>query len=343
MNNNDKRPDPKPRKHPQLWQLFLRWDELKEMRKRHTLRISSIDAGKSNMDAQVERDFLEAIEIDVHIELAKEGMINFGANVGPIWEALTSIKGLGEGSLAAQLLAQIDDISKFATISKLWRFARYGLSEYWMKNNKVMAPKEGYQYDKDKKKVHVVTVPKNGWQLKTIADRNIEKWVSPFNKILGSVCWNIASQFLMQQSIGYADYYYDEKDRQRKNNPKKIKISGKWMFTDGHLHNRAKRHTAKLFLQHLWINWRTLEGLPVSKPYVHDILGHSNYIPPELCGWPVIEQPNTEKIKNVIAQAIERGETVPDEAYLVGSREPTLDEVKYGISLAEMAGELLDR
>jgi len=60
-NKPDARPDPKPRKHPQLWQSYLFWNELVEMRKRHTLRISSIEKGKSNMDAQLEREFMELL------------------------------------------------------------------------------------------------------------------------------------------------------------------------------------------------------------------------------------------------------------------------------------------
>ena len=118
----DKRLDPKPRKRPHLWQSYLWWDELVQIRKRHLLRISSIEAGKSNLDAQFERDMLEHMAMDALIKEAKATMVNFGEMVGPIWYWMTAIRGLGEGGLAAQLLAQIDDIGKFATISKLWRF-----------------------------------------------------------------------------------------------------------------------------------------------------------------------------------------------------------------------------
>jgi hypothetical protein len=244
MNNNgkDKRPDPKPRKHPQLWQHYLIWNELVEMRKRHTLRISSIEKGKSNLDAGVEYAFLERLEIDLLIKEHKEIMINWGALI-PCWEWVTSIRGLKEGSLAAQLLAQIDDIGKFATISKLWRFSV-------------------------------------GSVIDGKVERNKKGEVSPFNRKLKSICWLVSDQFVKQQTPMYVDLYYQEKDRQRELHPEKIVVDGKTMYNPGHIDNMAKRKIVKIFLSHLWVVWREIEGLPVSKPYIEQIKGHSNIIEP---------------------------------------------------------------
>lgn len=56
----------------------------------------------------------------------------------------------------------------------------------------------------------------------------------------------------------------------------------------GHVHMRAQRKMSKLFLSHLWLVWRKAEGLPVSKPYAHAILGHaeSGLIDP----WDMVEK-----------------------------------------------------
>ena len=70
-NSDDKRPDPKPRKNPHLWQAYLWWDELVEMRKRHNLRIMSIEAGKSNMDAGFEYDIIDDMRLDYFVEHPK--------------------------------------------------------------------------------------------------------------------------------------------------------------------------------------------------------------------------------------------------------------------------------
>lgn len=42
----------------------------------------------------------------------------------------------------------------------------------------------------------------------------------------------------------------------------------------------AIRKTAKLWLQHLWVVWRTEESLPVTKPWVFTHAGHTDYIEP---------------------------------------------------------------
>ena len=247
-NKPDARPDPKPRKHPQLWQSYLFWNELVEMRKRHTLRISSIEKGKSSMDAQLEREFMELLRVDDLIKYANKTMINYGKLI-PCWEFVTSIRGLKEGSLAAQLLAQIDDIAKFDTISKLWRFS----------GNAVIDGR---------------------------AERNQPGEKSHFNRKLKSICWLVGDQFIKQQTPLYVDLYYSEKERLRRIYPEKIVENGKTKYNDGHLHNMARRKAVKIFLSHLWVIWRGLEELPISEPYAAQILSHTNIIPPPL---PVLE------------------------------------------------------
>jgi len=246
MNNNgnkpDQRPDPKPRKNPQLWQSYLFWNELVEMRKKHTLRISSIEAGKSNLDAQLERDFLDHLQIDSLIKYAKKTMINYGMTI-PCWEWITGIRGLKQGSLAAQLLAQIDDVEKFVTISKLWRFS----------GNAVIDGK---------------------------AEKNQKGKCSHFNSQLKSICWLISDQFIKQQTPVYVDIYYDEKKRQRELYPEKITLNGKTIYSDAHIDNRARRKAIKIFLSHLWVTWREMENLPITKPYIQQIKGHTNIVEP---------------------------------------------------------------
>jgi len=321
VKTKDKRPDPKPRKHPQLWQSYLWWDELVQMRKRHTLRISSIEAGKSNLDAQFERDMMEGhakvthisrgkttettigVPLDAAIAGTKEIMIGYGKDVGPVWDWLASIKGLGAGGLAAQLLAQFDDVSKFDTVSKFWRFAGQAVYFYWRNGQgTIAAPRDGYKSRKAKKgeramngticgpgmgklvepgmvvREYIVPTPEPDWKLVKHRDIKLSGWNSPYNARLKSICYLIVEQFIKQQTPVYVDIYYAEKERQRHDHPEPIKENGKWKFNDGHLHHRAMRKTAKIFLQHLWVKWREAEGLPVSKPYVEAVLGHTNII-----------------------------------------------------------------
>jgi len=53
---------------------------------------------------------------------------------------------------------------------------------------------------------------------------------------------------------------------------------------EGHLHNMALVKMIKLFLACLWLVWREAEGLPMTKPYAIDKLGHNSFIDPwEMC------------------------------------------------------------
>ncbi len=278
----DKRPGPKPRKHPRLYQAYQWWNELMEMRMRHNLRISAIGRGDSNLDAQFERDQMDAIlfyDVEVKyktvpakikrvsaVDEMRKIMIKHGEDVGPIWEWLTSIRGLKAGGEAAKLAAMIDDIGNFATISKLWRFA--------------------------------------GW---AVIEGNIDRCQkgvkSPYNRKLKSCVFLIVDGFIKHRTPVYRDYYDEQRARESRLHPypictkcggRGVQVGQNWKcsdcgqgatgqglkYTPAHLNKRAIRKVAKLFLSHLWVKWREFEGLTVSEPYVQAVMGHTNIIPP---------------------------------------------------------------
>ena len=202
-----------------------------------------MEAGKSNLDLQFEKDFIEVTRIDYLINAYKKAMVMQGEQLDKTWEWITSIRGLKEGSLAAQLLAQIDDIGKFDTVSKLWSFSGYSV-------------KDGHR---------IYSIPG-------------EK--CPFNKRLKSIVYLIGDQFIKQQTPIYVDMYYKFKAEYRKAHPEKIVTDGHTKYNDGHLHAMAMRKMEKIFLQHVWVIWRESEGLPVTLPYAQAILGHEHYIKP---------------------------------------------------------------
>lgn len=260
----DRRPDPKPRKHPELWQSYLWWHELMEMQKRHRLRIDAAEKGKSNYSAAFERDMMDATHLEDITEQARKLMIEYGEQAGPVWDWLTSIKGLGAGGEAAKLLAQIDDIGKFDTVSKLWAFAGYAVNE----DGEIQALKKGTK--------------------------------APYNRDLKSICWRIADQFVKQRTPTYRDEYDSYKADDRRKHPnvickkcgmlfspdikrcpecKATNTGYNLLYCDAHLDARARRKVAKLFLSHLWAQWREADGLSVSDPYVIAVLGHTNEVP----------------------------------------------------------------
>ncbi len=62
----------------------------------------------------------------------------------------------------------------------------------------------------------------------------------------------------------------------------RFRLVGVVALTPAHRHSRALRKTEKLFLQHLWLTWRELSGLPTSKPWAFGPGGHDedHYIAP---------------------------------------------------------------
>lgn len=234
---------PKPRKHAHLYQAYQWWDEVMQMRKKHLQRLEFINMGRSDMDAGMEEGFVELLS--GMKKSAEKEMANFGGAVGPVWDWMTGIKGIGEHT-AAKIIALIDDIGKFDTISKLWRFAGYAVID-----GKAERTQAG-----DKRH---------------------------YNSRLKSEVWQAVQHFVRQQTPVYADYYYEAKEDYRRKHPEKELNPGgpqKYRYTDGHIRAMTERKVAKLFLQHLWVVWRESEGLPVSKPYVHTVKGHTHYIAP---------------------------------------------------------------
>jgi hypothetical protein len=241
------------RKYPHLWQSYCLWSELVEMRKRHTLRISAAERGVSTLDAQFENDMMEHVGTDALITYAKNLMTGEGKQ-HPAWAWLTAIHGLGAGGLAAQLLAQIDDISSFTTVSKLWRFCGYAVIDGQI-------------------------------------ERNAKGEKGHYNRRLKSICFLIADQFIKQQTPLYVDIYYESKEADRRAHPETLcrecgipfeqcqsKVAHHKLYNDGHIHHRAMRKAIKIFLQHLWLTWRNAEDLPVTMPYAFDVLLHTHYI-----------------------------------------------------------------
>lgn len=146
-----------------------------------------------------------------------------------------------------------------------------------------------------------------------------------YNSQLRSMCWRLGKSLIRARGVFY-QYYHKEKDKyfeRFENQGCKIlpTPTGKWMCLNcgsswknkrdilsccidqqiekkvrdepigviwlGHLDAMAMRKMIQLFLACLWLVWREAEGLPVTKPYVIDILKHNSYIDP----WAMVDRP----------------------------------------------------
>ena len=123
---------------------------------------------------------------------------------------------------------------------------------------------------------------------KVVAQRRIKGAIIDYNPKMKKLCRNIALS-LVQYNEFYGDLYnqYLAEYMQRDNllahvNTAKYKEAILEKIKTGRATKMARRKMVKIFLSHLWVTWRMMEGLSVTKPYIFDIGGHSNYIePPE--------------------------------------------------------------
>ena len=89
-----------------------------------------------------------------------------------------------------------------------------------------------------------------------------------------TVSFLVADEFKrMKPDHPYRQFYLSRKLKREQTHPDASK---------GHRDNMAINETAKLFLAHLWVVARTLDGLPISKPYAHTLMvpPHTHYIEP---------------------------------------------------------------
>jgi len=240
----------KPHIHMQLWQSYVHYQELTHLRRGIEQRIMAIEQGRSAGDVTIEQDYLAMFPPE-YVKLLREQLCSYYVAAGPIADWLARIPGLGSNYLAAQLIAQIDDIGKFPTIAKLWRFCGCavidGQAEY--------------------------------------GTRHYSRTVKSL--LLGPQ--QIGRQFLLHHTMPYRDIYDSYKEQKRQEHPTpRCRVcdvdcvkdtawrcpncgatnnGARLLYTPAHLDKMALRYAVKAFLRDLWLTWRQIDGLPVGQPY----------------------------------------------------------------------------
>jgi len=90
-----------------------------------------------------------------------------------------------------------------------------------------------------------------------------------------TITFQVGDQFNRQsEEYPYKAFMLKQKEKHlKKNDAREIP------WKKGHIHNAARNEAAKLFLSHFWQVARTLDGLPVTEPYVGKHLGHDVILP----------------------------------------------------------------
>ncbi len=199
--------------------------------------------------------FMEGIEKDIHQELKNK----------PLWKLyLKGIKGCGE-MMAAVIMTQFN-INIAETVSKMWQFSGMNPGLIF-----------GKKKDDDNEEIIVTADLIRG-------DRKTKGFLSPFNAFLKAKLLGVLGSSFLKSKAPYTKIYYDEKNRLENSEVmvKEIVKGGNakmvaWKdATPNHRHMAANRKMVKEFLKDLYVNWRTMEGLSVRKPYAEEYLGKSH-------------------------------------------------------------------
>jgi len=142
-------------------------------------------------------------------------------------------------TLGAKVLGLIGDIARYDTVSKLWRVAGYAVI--------------------------------NGH-----AERMRGGEKAHYSKRLKTALYLCGVSFVRCRSEPYRTVFDRAKARYQE---RAAQAAAEERWTKAHIDNAARRVAVKLFLAHLWEQWRMAVGMPVRPPYVAEYLGHTSIIP----------------------------------------------------------------
>jgi len=167
----------------------------------------------------------------------------------PIYTAfLEGVKGIGP-AMAGVIISEID-ITKAKYPSCLWAYCGLDVFNGEGRSRKAEHLRE-YEY-----------TDSNG-EIKTKKGITFNPFLK--TKLVGV----LGASFLRAGENTYSKIYYDYKNRLENHECHKEK-------TKGHRHNMAIRYMIKQLLLDLHIEWRKIEGLPVSTSYQEEKLGHKH-------------------------------------------------------------------
>jgi len=207
---------------------------------------------------QEARDLCERIQSHIESDAKRQNIYK---------KYLANINGVGP-LITAKLVAMIGDISKFNTISALWQFAGLGMNRYCKECKKPTYVIAEFNGTKAKRLAPLKVCQDCGGETLPIIQRETSGYMINYNPEFKVLCWNIVVSFIKQASESKYRKLYDEiKHEETLHAGRRTKM---------HIHKRAIRRVAKTFLADLWIEWRRMEHLPISKPYAISVLGHTD-------------------------------------------------------------------
>lgn len=231
-------------------------------------------------DAKLIRDHVELRLVDQYMlvkleELKFDKTIEFLVKQHPLWKVyLQHVYGVGP-VMAGVLLSEID-ITQSPTASALRSYA--GLDTRLGSDGKRHAPNKwqskAYDLLVDQEYINKegkLDTRKSLGYNRTLHDKLLG--------VLGDVMIRSGKRYRNREpDNGYGLTYYPiyemYKERKARENEQ---LPEEEQRTDGHLHRMAIRRMLQVFLEHVWVIWRSLEGLYVRDPYEVEKLGATHH------------------------------------------------------------------
>jgi len=292
--------------------ILSRLEDSKQAVERETTRLK-IRLAHLKLQKRTDEETVKVLEKLIAVEDYIDGRVAETIKQHPAYPWFSKVKGIGPENIAKCLgplrikpekgyrkneagKLELVDLPYANTISAVWSFSGYAPDD----EGKAMKPKEGevLHYNKHLRSLW--------WRLGTsILKASLRQKCSKCGRLIGQA--SIAQHkckhagFTTVATSAFGRYYLQQKatitERHLSNGgkivpatelPKKDgkKYEPEGVLTEGHIHNRALRKMIKLFQGCLFLVWREAEGLPPTKPYAIDKLGHDSMIKP----WDMIDK-----------------------------------------------------
>jgi len=188
--------------------------------------------------------------------------------------------------IGAGLIAWIQDPSNYDNISKLHQNAGLGHNRYcdecgiWL-YEEILIPKTGVDGKISNTKAKRLTGKKkmcnkcgNDEHVSFYPQRKAQGYQVNHNPKLKTHMWKVGGSFVLQKASKsiYRALYNQERAKLDKRFPaaEQIEVMGKKRLQHNPKHNfeAAKRKVEKIFLGHLWLVWRIMNGNSITPPYM---------------------------------------------------------------------------
>lgn len=276
--------------------------DAQKLRIQSDLRMQRLVRDGLVLKEDAERTFAKAFELEVATENEYQRIIHREVRDLPIMrDWLTKVRGIGP-RLSGLFIANIQDPARFATVSKLWAYCGMHVIH--------SCPDESCDLHGEPQTTDRGDGPpacaKCSSRLVGSSPRRRKGQKANWSSELRTACWKAGESFvktagpyrelydeyrerLICREVGRGNVIWRSKESKWvvEHAPPHNKKGAKWHgkeapeWTVGRIHAMAKRRTVKLFLSHLLVVWREMEGLETPDPFPIGRLGHEHKIEPQ--------------------------------------------------------------